>query len=80
MIIIYAIHDSPSGDIYVGLTNDIERRMSEHKRGNNRSTKNFKNIKLLYTEQCKDYKSARIREKYLKSGCGKEFLKSFLKK
>jgi len=78
MIIVYAIYDKYTREIYVGLTNDIERRISEHKRGQSRYTRKFKDIKLIYTEYCNDYTSARKREKYLKSGCGKEFLKMLI--
>ena len=80
MIYIYAIFDKSCNEIYVGLTNDLERRLVEHKRGQSRYTKKFKNPVLFYKEEALDYKKAREREKYLKSGCGKEYLKTKLKK
>ena len=79
MIIVYSIYDKFYKEIYVGLTNDIERRIKEHKRGQTQYTRKFKNIKLFYKEEFEDYKTARKREKYFKSGCGKEFLKEKLK-
>ena len=62
--------------IYVGLTNDLDRRLNEHNKGENRSTKAYKPFALIYKEQFNSRVEARAREKYLKSGIGKEFLKS----
>ena len=75
MITVYAIFDKCTRKIYVGLTNDINRRISEHKRGQSKYTRKYTGIDLFYSEELENYKKARIREKYLKSGCGKEFLK-----
>ena len=64
------------GRIYVGLSSNIERRIFEHNSGYTFSTKGFRAWKLIYKEEVKDRKEARIREKYFKSGFGKELLKS----
>ena len=64
------------GRIYVGLSSNIERRIFEHNSGYTFSTKGFRPWKLIYKEEVKDRKEARIREKYFKSGFGKELLKS----
>jgi putative endonuclease len=62
----------------VGLTNSIERRLDQHNKGKNRSTKPYKPFELIYTETFKTRTEARNKEIYLKSGIGKEFLKSLL--
>lgn len=62
--------------IYVGLTDNIERRIEQHNKGQNRSTKAYKPFKLIYTEAFKTRKEAREKEIYLNSGIGKEFLKT----
>ena len=62
--------------IYVGLTDTVARRIDQHNKGQNRSTKAYKPFKLIYTEVFQTRKEAREREKYLKSGVGKEFLKA----
>ena len=76
MVYVYAIRSLTRNYIYVGLTNDLKRRLSEHNNGENRSTKAYKPFILLYSEQVSDRNTARIREKYLKSGVGKEFIRS----
>lgn len=74
MYTVYALRFSDER-IYVGFTNDIDRRIVEHKRGHTKSTKNRGEFSIIYIEKCSDRVSARSREKYWKSGCGKEQLK-----
>jgi len=78
MIMVYAIRSSSRNYVYVGMTNDVERRLKEHNNGENRSTKAYKPFTLIYSEEFPDRASARIKERYLKSGTGKEFLKTLL--
>ncbi|MFI5185475.1 MAG: GIY-YIG nuclease family protein [Chitinophagales bacterium] len=73
---VYAIRGFVRNYIYVGLTNDIERRFVEHNNGENRSTKAYRPFILIHKEEFNNRADARKREKYLKSGIGKEFLKS----
>lgn len=76
MYVVYAIKSIKRNYIYVGMTNDIIRRYNEHNTGREKTTRPYAPFVLLYTEQCSDRVQARVREKYLKSGVGKEFLKS----
>jgi len=57
---------------------DIEVRLKEHNAGKTRSTKGFIPWKLIYKEGVSTRLEARKREIYLKSGIGKEFLKSLV--
>ncbi len=61
--------------IYVGMTSDLGRRIKEHIRGKTKSTKGKKIVRVLSIEKCNCRVNARNREKYWKSGCGKEILK-----
>ncbi len=72
---VYAIKSLAKNYIYVGLTNDIKRRFDQHNTGKEKTTSPYKPFKLIYTELSPDRKSARIIEKYWKSGVGKEKLK-----
>ena len=59
---------SESGTLYVGVTNDLERRVSEHKSGlSGGFTKKYKVGKLLYYEEFGSVYEAIEREKQLKS-------------
>ena len=76
MFYVYALKSSIRNYIYVGLTNNIERRIAEHNKGENLTTKAYRPFELIYSEEHETRVDARLREKYLKSGIGKEFLKS----
>ncbi len=73
---VYAIKSVKRNYIYIGLTNDLNRRFNEHNIGKESTTKPYTPFKLIYTEILSNRALARNREKYLKSGIGKEFLKS----
>ena len=78
MITVYAIISEINGDIYVGIAKDADIRLKEHNAGKNRYTKGLRPWKTLCRELQPDWQAARKREKYLKSGVGKEFLKSLV--
>ena len=75
MIIVYVIRSYKDGRFYVGMTKNLERRFQEHESGKTKSTKGFRPWKLIFTEIFQNYSEARNREKYLKSGSGKEYIK-----
>ena len=65
------------GAHYVGLSGDLERRFVEHQRRQSISTRRLKGeLAVIYKKPFPDYKSARSHEKFLKSGAGRELLKS----
>jgi len=78
MYTVYAIKSISRKYIYVGLTDNLERRMTQHNRGHSETTRPYAPFKLIHTELCGTRVDARAREKYFKSGCGKEYLKSLL--
>ncbi len=75
MYYVYVIKSKIRNYIYVGISNNIERRVSEHNSGKNKTTKPYRPFDILLTETYNTRMEARKREKYLKSGVGKEFLK-----
>lgn len=75
MFTVYAIQSLSKNYLYVGLTNNLEERLKRHNTGTNKTTAPYRPFKLVYTESCIERVEARKREKYLKSGAGKEFLK-----
>ena len=64
-----------NGDIYKGSTNDLKRRISEHKLGKVVSTKNCRPILLIGYETYLLKSDAERREKFLKTTEGFRLLK-----
>ena len=75
MYYVYAIKSLKKDWLYVGITDSLERRLNQHNKGQNRSTKPYAPFKLVYFEKATDRQSARVREKYLKTASGKRWLK-----
>ncbi|MEL7145595.1 MAG: GIY-YIG nuclease family protein [Bacteroidota bacterium] len=78
MFYTYAIKSLARSYIYVGLTNNLRRRLEEHNKGYNKTTKPYAPFQLIHTEEFETRVEARKREKYLKSGVGKEYLRTLL--
>ena len=78
MFYVYAISSNRRKYIYVGITNNLHRRIDEHNKGYNKTTRTYRPFKLILAEQFKTRSAAREREKYLKGGFGKEFLKNMI--
>lgn len=77
---VYILQSSKDQKLYIGLTTDLKRRFQQHARGEVRSTKNRRSLKLIHYEYFINNQDAEAREKYLKSGYGHEQLKSMMKK
>ncbi len=65
--------------LYTGCTNNLKKRFHEHNIGDVVATKPYKPFILIYYEACLNNKDAYIREKYLKSRLGKNYLRKRLK-
>jgi len=70
---LYIIKSTINNRLYKGLTTDLERRIQEHKSGKTKLTSPYKPWNLVYYEKFNSREEAR--EKYFKSGIGREFLK-----
>ncbi len=55
----YILRNRTSGRHYIGSTTDLDRRLSDHQRGNTPSTRNRGRWELVYSEECADLKAAR---------------------
>ena len=75
---VYALKSESRNYIYVGMTNNIERRLSEHNNGYNKTTKPYRPFVLIYTKTFDTRPEARLYEKYLKSTSGRRFLRRIL--
>ena len=77
MFTVYVLQGS-MGRFYKGMTENLDRRLAEHRAGETKTTRTMRNICVVYTETTEAAAEARKREKYLKSGAGRRFLKSRL--
>ena len=76
---VYILKSRKTKRWYTGYTNDLKKRIIKHNKGLNTSTKHGMPWELIYYEACWHKEDARAREKYLKSGMGKRYLKNRLK-
>ncbi len=79
MFYVYILVSEKDQKKYIGSTNNLECRLSEHNNGKVISTKYRRPLKLIYTEQYKDEKDARRREHLLKTHKGYNILKKILR-
>ncbi len=64
---VYILAGKMGGTLYVGVTNDLVRRVYEHRMGlADGFTKKYKVHRLVYFEQHSDIEAAILREKQLK--------------
>jgi putative endonuclease len=72
---VYIIKSLIDGSFYIGMTDNFERRLSEHNAGKVKSTKGKRPWELAYFEEIEGREAARAREKYFKSAAGRRFRK-----
>ncbi|MFD2568633.1 GIY-YIG nuclease family protein [Pseudotenacibaculum haliotis] len=79
MFYVYVLYSEKFSRTYTGFTNNLERRLKEHNAKRNKSTKAFVPWSIIYKEEVETRVLAREREKYLKSGIGRDFIKTIIK-
>lgn len=75
---VYILLSEKDNLYYTGYTADLKQRIRMHNDGNVFSTKHRRPLKLIYFEGCVNQQDATRREKYLKSGSGKIYLRNRL--
>ena len=79
MVYIYVLKSLKDRKLYTGSTKNLSRRIKEHGEGKVFSTKSRRPFVLIYYEACLSESDAKRRERYLKTGMGKRYLKNRLK-
>jgi putative endonuclease len=74
----YVLRSEMDGKLYVGWSKDLKNRLREHNDGRVFATKARRPFVLVYYEACLNEESAVAREKQLKTGYGRRYLKSRL--
>lgn len=75
MFYTYVLKSSKDGNLYIGWTNDVDHRLGEHNEGLVNATKYRLPLELVYYEACLSKEAAISREKQLKTGFGRAYLK-----
>lgn len=66
MFYVYVIRSRKDGELYIGYTNDLKRRLLEHNAKTNQSTKYRAPFDIIYYEAYRAGADAKNREKGLK--------------
>ena len=77
MYFVYVLKSQVRNYTYIGISHDVGQRLARHNSGRNPTTKPYRPFILLHTETFPDRISARSREKWFKTGEGRELLKTF---
>jgi len=75
---VYVLQSLKDNQWYTGYTPDLRKRIKIHEDGLVESTRNRRPFKLIYFEGCLNQQDATRREKYIKSGNGKIYIRNRL--
>lgn len=78
MFIVYVIENN-YGKLYIGQTSNLEKRILEHNGMGDGYTSKFRPWKLIHTESFNSRSEAMKRERYLKTGAGRDWIKNNIK-
>ena len=67
------------GTFYVGATSDLKKRLEQHRKGEVFYTRSRGPVKLVYCEACLNRDDSFRRERYLKSGMCKRYIRNRIK-
>lgn len=70
----YILESLKDNKRHIGYTDNLKRRIEEHKKGRSLSTKSRLPIRLIYFEGCLNEDDAKRRERYLKTTQGRRFI------
>ena len=76
---VYVLISIKDTKLYIGYTEDVERRVRDHNQGKVPSTQARKPMKLIYYEAHISKEDALRRERYFKTSKGKVTLKQILR-
>ncbi|OGG79346.1 hypothetical protein A3J11_00330 [Candidatus Kaiserbacteria bacterium RIFCSPLOWO2_02_FULL_55_12] len=79
MYYVYVLQNAENKGWYIGYSANLKQRVERHNKGDGaRTTSRKKDWKLIYYEAYLDKRDAKGRERFLKSGSGRRFLKKQL--
>ena len=78
MFYVYILQSKKDGELYTGCINNLKKRFREHNNGLVFSTKLKKPHKIIHYEAFLNKKDAFMREKWLKTGWGRNQTRTML--
>ena len=76
---VYILRSKKDGHLYIGCTNDLKKRLELHNKGLVESTYLRRPLILIYYEAYLDKNDAFAREKWLKTGWGRNYINKNLR-
>ncbi|MCU0667644.1 MAG: GIY-YIG nuclease family protein [Patescibacteria group bacterium] len=73
MYYVYILKSLNNNEKYIGYTEDLNNRLTDHNSGKSKHTSKYKPWKVIWYCAFEDKEHAIAFEKYLKSGSGKAF-------
>ena len=75
---VYVLYSKKLDKFYIGYTKNLKERLLEHKKGETHTTYRMPDHRLAYYEVCLSKKDATKRERQLKTGFGRGYLRKRL--
>lgn len=66
-----------NGNYYTGITNDLDRRVREHRNGGSKSTRRYLPVEIVWIKIVESREEARKLEVKIKSRGARRFLKTY---
>lgn len=79
MFYVYVLHSTKDNGSYIGYSTNLRARLRQHQNGVSLATSHRGPWKPIYYEAYTECEDAEGREKFLKSGAGRRFLRSQLR-
>lgn len=76
---VYILKSKKDGKLYTGFTNDLRKRLNLHNVGKVEATKLRRPLNLIYYEAYLNKADAFVKEKWLKTGWGRNYINRGLK-
>ena len=78
MYFLYILRSKEYPKTYVGITDNLDRRLTEHNAGKSAFSRRYKPWSFVHHEQFLDRLEARKKERYYKSAAGRKIIKKIL--
>lgn len=76
---VYILQSLRDDKLYIGVTNDLKKRLAEHNNQKNLSTKSRTPFELIYYEAYRNRGDAENRERFFKTGWGRRYIQKNLR-